>query len=330
MSGTIPLSMTQQFDEFGQPLAGGLLFIIQAGTVSTPQNPYQDANLTLVMPNPITLDAAGRIPQFFLADGYIKIRLTDVNGVTQLAADGILVIGPSAGGGGGGPSIDPTTILATGDIKPRYDTAVISGFVRGNGRSIGSAASGGTELADASAQALFNYLWAKDTNLAVLPSRGASAAADWAANKTIALPDFRGCSLTGLDDMGNSAAGRLTASFFGVLATVLGAFGGQESRVLAANQVQIPQHQHAVFLHDPGHHHTFPMSVNNICSTDSTGGDAVNTNPQSTSTVTTGVTIGSVNGTANDNQTALSPAGAAALPHAAIGPRLLITIYIKL
>ena len=77
MSGTIPLSMTQQFDVYGQPLSGGQLYIMQAGTVATPQNPYQDAALTILNPNPIILDAAGRIPQFFLADGYIKIRLTD-------------------------------------------------------------------------------------------------------------------------------------------------------------------------------------------------------------------------------------------------------------
>ena len=121
MSGTIPLSMTQQFDEFGQPLSGGQLFIIQAGTVSTPQNPYQDAGLTLLLPNPITLDAAGRIPQFFLADGYIKVRLTDKNGVVQLAADGILVIGPSAGGGGDGGGLSVgilTSVMQTwSDIR---------------------------------------------------------------------------------------------------------------------------------------------------------------------------------------------------------------------
>ena len=97
MAGTIPLSLTQQFDEFGKPLSGALLYIIQAGTVSTPQQPYQDASLTILQPNPIQLDAAGRVPQFFLADGYIKVRLDDKFGVTQLARDGILVIGPSAG-----------------------------------------------------------------------------------------------------------------------------------------------------------------------------------------------------------------------------------------
>src|SRR3954469_20758339 len=99
MSGTIPLSMTQQLTELGAPLNGGKLYLIQAGTVSTPQNGYQDPSLTLVLPNPITLDAAGRLPQFFLADGFIKIRLLDSTGVVQREADNIQVIGPSSGGG---------------------------------------------------------------------------------------------------------------------------------------------------------------------------------------------------------------------------------------
>jgi len=93
MAGTISLSMTQQLDQFGAPLAGGKLYLIQAGTVSTPQNGFQDSALTLPWPNPITLSASGRLPQFFLADGSIKIRLTDVNGVEILVADGIIVTG---------------------------------------------------------------------------------------------------------------------------------------------------------------------------------------------------------------------------------------------
>jgi hypothetical protein len=158
MAGTIPLSLTQQFDEFGKPLSGALLYIIQAGTVSTPQQPYQDAALTITQPNPIPLDAAGRVPQFFLADGYIKVRLDDKFGVTQLARDGILVIGPSAGGGGGG-GVDPTTLIQTGAIQPFYGVGVLAGFVRLNGRTIGSATSGATERANSDCQALFNFLW---------------------------------------------------------------------------------------------------------------------------------------------------------------------------
>ena len=229
-AGTIPLSMTQQFDSLGNPLNGGLLYFFAAGT-TTPQSAYQDSGLTIPWPNPVTLDSAGRVPQLFFADGSIKIRLTNAAGVVQLAADGILVIGASSGGGGGSP-VDATTVLATGDLKVRYGTGALSGFVRANGRTIGSATSGATERANADTQSLFEYLWGEDANLSVSGGRGASANADWVANKTIALPDWRGMALAGLDDMGNSAAGRLTSSYFGASATVLGNAGGTESKTL--------------------------------------------------------------------------------------------------
>jgi hypothetical protein len=236
MAGTISLNMTQQLDQFGSPLAGGHLYTIQAGTTSTPQNSYQDSALTLPWPNPIILSASGRLPQFFLADGNIKIRLTDVNGVEILVADGLVVTGASSGGGGGAV-VDVTTILATGDIKVRYGTGVLAGFVRCNARTIGSATSGASERANADTQALFEYLWNNDANLTVSTGRGASSIADWSANKTIALPDWRGRALAALDDMGNTAAGRLTSTYFGTSAIVLGAAGGAESQTLTAAQL---------------------------------------------------------------------------------------------
>jgi hypothetical protein len=259
MSGTIPLSLSQQFDEFGKPLSGALLYIIQAGTVATPQNAYQDAALSILLPNPITLNAAGRIPQFFLADGQIKVRLQDKIGVVQLAADNILVIGPSGGGGGGG-SVDPTTVWQTGDLKARYDVAIHAGFCRANGRTIGSSSSGATELADASAQALAQHLWATDTTLPIIPSRGATAAADWSANKQFTLPDWRGCNLAALDDMGNTPAGRLTAAFFGVAATVLGARGGLESNTLGVAQVPSLSFAGTTGVDSPDHTHTYTVA----------------------------------------------------------------------
>lgn len=235
-AGTIPFSLSQQLDQYGKPLAGCLFYSIQAGTTSTPQNAYQDSDLTLALPNPQTCDAAGRLPQMFFADGTIKVRLTDKNGVTQIVADNIQVIGASSGSGGGG-TVDPTTILATGDMKVTYGTGTLSGFVRANGRTIGSATSGATERANADAQSLFEYLWGADANLTVSGGRGASANADWTANKTIALPDWRGRAIAGLDDMGNTAAARLSSSYFGTDATVLGASGGAESVTLTASQI---------------------------------------------------------------------------------------------
>ena len=209
-----------------------------AGTVSTPQNGFQDSALTIPLPNPIPLDAAGRIPQFFLADGSIKVRLQDKTGVVQLASDNILVIGPSAGGGGGS-TVDPTTLIQMGNMIARYGTGVLTGYVRANALTIGSATSGGTERANADCQALFQYLWGVDTSLAVSGGRGATAAADWAANKQLTLPDWRGYAMSALDDMGNAAAGRL-GSFANP--TVLGSAGGAPSLTLVA--ANLPAHVH--------------------------------------------------------------------------------------
>lgn len=232
-AGTVPgFSLTPQFDKTGKVAIGCKAYTIQAGTTATPQNSYQDSALTIPQPNPIPCDSAGRLPQFFLADGQIKIRVVDKNGSEIFVGDNLLVIGPSSGGGGGGGTIDPTTIAATGDMKVAYGTSILSGWVRANGRTIGSATSGASERANADVQALFVYLWGADVNLAVSGGRGASAAADWSANKTITLPDLRGRVLAGLDDMGNSAAGRLTAGFF-ASPTTLGAPGGSQSQTLA-------------------------------------------------------------------------------------------------
>lgn len=236
-AGTIPFSLSQQLDNFGKPLAGCQFYTIVAGTTSAPQNAFQDSALTLPLPNPQTCDAAGRLPQMFLADGTVKVRLTNSVGTSILVADNIQVIGASSGGGGGGV-VDPTTILATGDIKANYGTGVLAGFVRLNGRTIGSSTSGATERANLDTQALFTFLWNGDPNLVVSSGRGVSAAADWAANKQITLPDGRDRAMVGLGDMGNVDAARLTATYFGTtsvaacLSTTLGCAGGLENRTL--------------------------------------------------------------------------------------------------
>jgi hypothetical protein len=328
MAGTINLSLTQQLDEFGQPLSGGQLYFIQAGTVAVPQDSYQDEALTIKMPYPITLDAAGRIPQFFLADGQIKVRLQDRYGVVKFVADNLLVIGPSTtGGGGGGGSVDPTTVMQTGDIKIRYDVAILTGFVRCNGNSIGSSTSGATELADASAQALFQFLWGVDSTLAVAPGgRGASSIADWSANKRISLPDYRGKSITGLSGMGNSDSGLFSGvTFTQGSATVLGSYGGGYSKAIPVGA--LPSHQHNVFLHDPTHAHGY--STFSTPYTAAGGGTAGAVTPlaSTTSAAATNMTIGSVSGVANDNKTALTGSGGV---FDLSNPFLLITIYLKL
>jgi len=330
MAGTISLSMTQQLDVYGKPLGGGQLYIIQAGTVATPQNAFQDEALTIPMANPIPLDAAGRIPQFFLDDGQIKIRLQDKNGVIQLQADNILVIGPSTGGGGGGGgAVDPTTILSTGDLKVRYDTAVIPGWVRANGHTIGSALSGASELADATAQALFQFLWGIDNTLAVIPSRGLTAISDWGANKQITLPDWRGRVLAGLDGMGNTPASRLTTSNFGSNPDVLGAAGGIEVHTLTT--AQMPVHHHTAGIYDPTHSHAVTAVGGSTGPVSLQGGGTFPgayisgvASSLGTTAASTGIHINSSNGL----DTTYNVGGSTAHPNCQ--PTKLVTVYLKL
>jgi hypothetical protein len=348
MAGTINLSMTQQFDPLGNPLSGGKLYGIVAGTVSTPQNYFQDLALTLPWPNPITLDVAGRVPQLFIADGLIKIRLTNSAGVVQLSADNIQVIGASSGGGGGG-AIDATTVLQTGDIKPRYGTGGHTGWVRANAKTIGSAISGATERANADTQALFQFLWGVDTNLVVIGGRGSTSLADWNANKQMTLPDGRGVTLAGLDDMGNTAAGRLS-TYFGV-GTVLGTIGGAQSHTLSSTEQASMSfsastggasndHAHAFSGTTDGENvgHTHGTSVAVGANTGPLSGSAnvyfggntgANTAGESNSHVHT-FSGGTGGRNADHTHTVSGTAAGGGQPHTIVQPTMVVTIYIKL
>lgn len=328
MAGTISLSLSQQFDELGKPLSGGKLYFIQAGTTSTPQNAFYDPDLTLPLPNPVTLDAAGRVPAFYLADGQIKVRLTNADGVPQVEQDNLLVVGPSSGGGGGGGGVDPTTVLQTGAVQAYYGTGTRSGYVRANGRTIGSATSGATERANSDAQALFEFLWAADSNLAVSAGRGVSAAADWTANKTIALPDARNRVMAGLGDMGNSDAGLFSGlTFSSGNGTTLGSALAGTVTLTTPN---LPAHAHNVYLNDPGHDHKLPTNLARYgTGNGGSGGPAVppDTNARTDSNVT-GLTIWSAaGGTGTQNSTAQT---GSSTPFKTAQPTILMTFYLKL
>ncbi len=322
-AGTTPLSLVQQFDATGSHLSGCLLYFFVAGTVATPQNAFADFGLTTPLPNPVACDQSGRVPQHWLADGLIHIRLTDSSGGVQVDTT-MQVLGPSSGGGGGGGTVDPTTVFQTGAIMPFYGTGPRSGFVRLNGLTIGNATCGCTERANADTQNLFVYLYTTDPNLAVSGGRTGNALNDFNASKQLTLPDWRGRAIAALDDMGNSPAGRLTTTYFGTSATVLGAAGG--SQVHSVSVAEMPQHNHAMYLRDPGHIHGGVLAISGVQANAPPGGSTVS-GTTNTASATTGITIGSVPGVANDNLTSVN---GGSVPMSIASPMMLATIYIKL
>lgn len=202
-------AMTPYADTNGVPIVGAKLFYFAAGT-TTPKAVYANSGLTVPHPHPIPANAFGRFPQVFAGEGDYKYRVTTAGGSLIEEFDNLA----------GAPAIvapvDDTVIgYETGDIKVRFDDQVISGFVRANGKTIGNAASGATERANADTEALFTHFWNRDANhnlLTISGGRGASAAADYAAAKTIALPNAEGAALMGLGNMGNGASSRISVS----------------------------------------------------------------------------------------------------------------------
>lgn len=212
--GTIPIALQQSVNANGQPLSGALLFLYVAGTVATPQIAFSDVGLTQPLPWPVAADNNGRLPMFYLPSGSVGVRLTDSTGQQQFYYPNMLVIGPSGGGGGGGSSTPTSAILTTGDIKFRMTGEVVAGWVKLNGTTIGSASSGASGRANADTQPLFVYLWTNCNNAhcPIAGGRGATALADFTANKAITLPDMRSRTVWGRDCMDTTpCAGRLVA-----------------------------------------------------------------------------------------------------------------------
>lgn len=247
--GTIfGLPLSQQVDAEGDPLSGALLYIYAANT-STPSTVYSNFALTVTTTNPVVADSAGRLPEFWLADGDYRVRLTTSGGIAIFDQLSVTSLGASSGAGGGG-GVDTNAILATGDLKFRLSSGALAGFVRANGRTIGSAASGAAERANADTQVLYEFIWnnCADAICVVSSGRGANATADFGANKTIAVWDMRGRAGFGLDDMGNSAAGVISGG------TTVAGSGGAETKTLSSGE--LASHTHT----GPSHTHSFSDS----------------------------------------------------------------------
>lgn len=161
-------------------------------------------------------------------------------------------------------SINAVGFMPTGTLLPYSLSTAPSGYIMASGLTIGSAASGATGRANFDTMNLYVAYWTEYSNT-VLPiqdsagvatTRGASAIADFNANKRLPVLDLRGRIPVGKDNMGGSAANRMTTGGSGVDGTTLGANGGAQTHQLTV--AQMPSHAHGV--NDPSHQHASPYT----------------------------------------------------------------------
>jgi microcystin-dependent protein len=230
----------------GTPDPYAKIYITDALT-STPITVYVDANGATAFENDsdtdatVLADANGKVPTFFIPYGDYGERVTLSTGV-QLWYD--TKVPNPAPIQSTSSEVPDSERIKTGFVKFLEKAGTEDGFVRQNGRTIGNAVSGATERANADTATLYAWIWNNKSNTlaAVSSGRGANAAADYAANKTITLTDMRFTGQIGLDGMGNSAANRATGISITGGSDTAGSFGGAATHVL--DTTQIPAHNH--------------------------------------------------------------------------------------
>jgi microcystin-dependent protein len=135
-------------------------------------------------------------------------------------------------------------VFSTGDVKLTLKTTADSGWVMCNDGTIGNTSSGATTRANSDTQALYTLLWnnVSDTFAPVTGGRGASASADFAAQKPIALTKTMGRALA------------ISGAGSGLTARTLGQTLGEEVHTLL--QAELPAFKPAITITDPTHVHT--------------------------------------------------------------------------
>lgn len=135
----------------------------------------------------------------------------------------------------------------TGDVKLTLKTVADAGWLMCDDGTVGSAGSTATHASDANL-ALFNFMWALpagDTWAPVIPSRGGSAALDWAANKKITMTKMLGRALA------------IAGSGAGLTPRALGEFLGSQDAVVV-------QHNHGGNTGGQSADHSHPIPAQDI------------------------------------------------------------------
>lgn len=229
----------------------------------------------------------------------------------------------------------------TGAISPYCGSTAPTGYVLGSGKTISNLAGGGTERANADTANLYTLLWntsnVSPTLLQIQDSsgsnttRGASAANDYAANKRLPLPDFRGRVIAGLSNLGGTDSTRITIAGAGFDGTTVFNSGGSQTHTLIT--AELASHTHVAT--DAGHTHTWTSSgththtMGGSYQAFNTGASGIVTGLIQTSALNTGAT--NVTGTnATGNASVTNATAGSGTAHSVTQPTMVTTIIIKL
>lgn len=317
----LPPGVSQFFDNNGNPLSSGYLYTYDAGT-STLRTTWKDSAETLPNTNPIRLDAGGKAIVY--GSGTYRTVLKDRNG--NLIWDAVT----APGGGGSTPTLVGdgnlvgTVLPWSGLVAPnQYVFAYGQEIARGTYPTFYTAV---TQQLTVICSAASNILTGvSDTSqvkigsaveLALCVVAGTTVTAKTAATITLSnpssvsinstatffpwgngngtttfnVPDFRGYVLAGRDNMGGTAAARLTTTYFNPGGTsnpdALGAAGGTQSHTQTISE--LAAHTHTV--NDPGHIHSTAGSSINLGGATMAGTSAGAAQTIVSASATTGIT----------------------------------------
>jgi len=193
----------QKIDDVFKPAGDGTSVGLQVGTGKT----FSLAGTITAAATAVMNTVSGSVFNFLNTAFQLK-DVTDPTKIVQFDVSGMPTATTSVIRLAGGQTVLGMPI---GTIVPYFLPSAPAGWVFLRGLTIGNATSGATERANADTERLFTALW--NTNAyAVHPSRGGSAAADYAASRTIDMPDMRAVAPVGMDNMGGGTARNLIPS----------------------------------------------------------------------------------------------------------------------
>lgn len=191
---------------------------------------------------------------------------------TALSGQVYVANGSGSGAWTAASSVITNTAFTTGDLKPTHKASADSGWILWSDGTIGDGSSSATIRANADTSALFALYWTYGNTLCpIAGGYGVSAAADYAAHKSIALP------------LGAGRVFGLAGSGSGLTLRTLGAAVGGETVILSTSNLPPYTPTGSVATTITG---TYLQSGAGGGSVNTTGSAQGATNPVATSTFT--------------------------------------------